>query len=152
MSAKQLSGGVIAGLAVVGTIVAALLAVLLFGKVSQRRAIKGGPNMVQRGGIGVRWEGVGYIVQVDRKMFWGRNATSRDAERGENKDGDKVVLNPLGSDGIVRPGEMLAILGPSGEHHTIRMDGYEVTLFTRQQVRVKPLWWISSQESARSER
>jgi ATP-binding cassette, subfamily G (WHITE), member 2 len=147
-SGKHLSGGVIAGLAVVGAIVAALLAVLLFGKVSQRRAIKGGPNMIQRGGIGVRWEEVGYIVPVNRTVFWSRNANLRDAEHGENKDGGKIILDSRGSDGIVRPGEMLAILGPSGEH--LHWNCFEVTQITTQQVLVKRLWWKSSQGSARS--
>ena len=118
-SGQQLSTGVVAGLAVVGAIIAAFLAVLIFGKVSQRQAAKRGPNMMQRGGIGVRWQDVGYTSPVAVGMSWGKNGKSRDAERGEKKyGGGKVILDALGSNGIVRPGEMLAILGPSGEHHS----------------------------------
>lgn len=93
------------------------MALLLFGKLAQRRAIKGGPAILHRGGIGVRWEEVGYVVPVDGGVFRGRNANSRDAEYGEKGSGGKVILDARGSQGIVRPGEMLAILGPSGEHY-----------------------------------
>lgn len=113
---KELSGGVIAGLAVVGALVAAALALLLFGKIAQRRARKAGPDVVPRGGVGVKWEGVGYVVpHENRGMPWRRRKDAKDAERGEKGEGGKAVLDTSGSEGVVRPGEMLAILGPSGE-------------------------------------
>ncbi|KAF8531632.1 ABC-2 type transporter-domain-containing protein [Gautieria morchelliformis] len=116
-SGKQLSGGVIAGLAVVGAIISGLLVVLIFGKISQRRAAKGGPTTVRRGGIGVRWEEVGYVIPIRGGMLWARNTNSKDAEHGEKQDG-KVILDALASEGVVAPGEMLAILGPSGAGKT----------------------------------
>lgn len=151
-SGTQLSGGVIAGLAVVGVIIAVLLAVLIFGKVSQRRATTRGPSMVRRGGIGVRWENVGYIAPVTGNMSWFRNSNSRDAEHGEKKTtGGKVILDALGSRGIVRPGEMLAILGPSGEHHLLHPMS-EGIYYPRRQVQERRPSWTSLQESPRSEK
>lgn len=111
-----LGGGVIAGLAVVGTLVAVALIVILLGKIAQSRAKKAAPDVVPRGGVGVRWEEVGYVIPREKRgIWWGRRRNVKDAERGENGDGGKVILDATGSSGVVRPGEMLAILGPSGE-------------------------------------
>ena len=110
-SGSELSGGVIAGLAVVGALIAAAILLIIAGKLLQHRAAKNGPTSVQSGGVGVRWEGVGYVIP--RNRFLGKREGNADAEKGFFEDG-KIVLDPVGSQGIVRPGEMLAILGPSG--------------------------------------
>ncbi|KIJ30315.1 hypothetical protein M422DRAFT_187276 [Sphaerobolus stellatus SS14] len=114
-SGSELSGGVIAGLVVVGVLVAAALVLLVVGKLLQYRAAKRGPGSVQRGGVGVRWEGVGYAIP--RESYLGNRGVIMDAEKGTFTDG-KVILEPTGSRGVVRPGEMLAILGPSGAGKT----------------------------------
>jgi ABC-type nitrate/sulfonate/bicarbonate transport system ATPase subunit len=110
--AKQLSGGIIAGLAVVGGLVLLALLLLVWGFASQRKARKGGlgPGQFEKsGGVGVQWTDVSYIVPGPGgmgKWFGG----SRKDSGGTNDD--KVVLDSLS--GSVRAGEMMAILGPSG--------------------------------------
>ncbi|KAF8579482.1 hypothetical protein K439DRAFT_1654569 [Ramaria rubella] len=116
-STKELSGGVIAGLAVVGALVAAALALLLLGKIAQQRAAKITSGSVKRGGIGVRWQEVGYIVPTANAGLSGRGGKVKDAERGEKNSG-RTVLDAFDSEGTVHPAEMLAILGPSGAGKT----------------------------------
>jgi len=111
VKAKQLSGGVIAGLAVVGALLFSALLLLAFGLVNQRKARRGGPGHEQlekSGRVNVEWADVGYIVP---------NIAGTEKWLGfsEKKDGtfnDKVVLDSLS--GSVKAGQMMAILGPSG--------------------------------------
>lgn len=107
-----MSGGVIGGIAVVGTFVLAALLLLLFAWFAQRKARRGGPGTHSEGsgtGLlanepkhegtpkGMEWSGVTYIVRVG-----------------------KTVLQPVS--GRVESGTMLAILGPSGAGKTTLVD------------------------------
>ncbi|OBZ75973.1 putative ATP-dependent permease [Grifola frondosa] len=110
-SKTSLGGGVIAGLAVVGGLIALALLFLVFGWVSQRRARKAGPGATgRRGGVAVDWVDVSYFVAGDSSMRWLRR------RRRDDLADQKVVLD--GVSGRVAPGEMMAILGPSGAGKT----------------------------------
>ncbi|KAF9009506.1 hypothetical protein BDQ17DRAFT_1348227 [Cyathus striatus] len=99
-----LGGGVIAGLAVVGALVAIALLGLLFGLWRQRVARKRGYNpRSERRKVGVEWRAGGGLA-------------GRFMRRGKDEEGDKVVLD--GVSGRVMPGQMMAILGPSGAGKT----------------------------------
>lgn len=104
-SHKSLSGGVIAGLAVVGSLMLLALLSLLFGLYSQKRARRIWDDVSGHGGVTVRWRDISYIVR-------GRNTTF-----GRRKGvGATTVLG--GVSGQVQPGQMMAILGPSGAGKT----------------------------------
>lgn len=111
-SHSSLSGGVIAGLAVVGGLVGLALVFLLFGWLAQRRARGQGQAgwTTKFGGIAIVWTDVSYFVQTRHGVFptlsWSRK-TREDANE------EKVVLDNVS--GRVEPGQMLAILGPSGK-------------------------------------
>ena len=98
----HLSGGVIAGLAVVGGLVLTGLLLLLWGFIVQRRARHDTTVVPRTGGVTVEWKNIDYSIPSSNNPFF-----------GTPKAGDgKIVLNNLS--GVVRPGEMLAVLGPSG--------------------------------------
>ena len=104
----SLSGGVIAGLAVVGGIVGIALVFLLFGFYRQRQARRGsaGSWLHKTGGIGVSWTNLSYFVPTS----YGKLGLRRKG----SSDGDvKTVLYDVS--GQVAPGQMMAILGPSGK-------------------------------------
>lgn len=99
---KPLSGGVIAGLAVVGALVLLALLFILFGYIRQRRARNKQQSDNAGMQVGVCWEGITYTI-VGSSSFFGlfRNHEERN-----------VLDNVSGS---VMAGQMMAILGPSGE-------------------------------------
>lgn len=102
--ATHLSGDVIAGLAVVGGLVLGGILLLLWGFITQRRARQDTTAVPKTGGVTVEWKNIDYSIP-----------SSNGTLLGEPKTGDgKVILHNLS--GAVRPGEMLAVLGPSGEH------------------------------------
>ncbi|KAI1791502.1 ABC transporter [Ganoderma leucocontextum] len=108
---SSLGGGVIAGLAVVGGLIGLALLFLGLGWVSQRRARKGGAGGVRAtGGVTVEWGDVSYFVPQPTSGF------SLRRRRGGGLDHQKVVLDNVC--GRVVPGEMMAILGPSGAGKT----------------------------------
>lgn len=105
----KLSGGVIAGLAVVGVIVAFGLAVVLWGWYVQRAAKKLPFNGGQSGGISVRWSDVSYIVQLPK------NSPSSLITKSTIQVGKTILDNVSGS---IESGQLMAILGPSGAGKT----------------------------------
>ena len=109
---SSLSGGVIAGLAVVGGLIGLALLFLLWGLVVQRKARRVPRSPLDRtGGASVEWTAVSYFVPNSRSLF------ARVPRRQKSTDGDfadhKVVLDSVS--GQVLPGQMMAILGPSGK-------------------------------------
>jgi len=107
-----LSAGVIAGLAVVGGLIGITLFSFLLGWLSQRKARKVAPNsLAKRGGYPLEWNDITYVIP--------RGSAGLRRFRRNNKDGqattdDKVILDNVS--GRVDPGQMMAILGPSGAH------------------------------------
>ncbi|KAF5344221.1 hypothetical protein D9756_011252 [Leucocoprinus leucothites] len=111
-SGPELSGGVIAGLAVVGGLVLLALLTLLWGLWMQRKARLSGMKDIDRRKVALEWIDLTYIVSTSHRssLFgWFRNGQGGDT-------GDKTILNALS--GRVDPGEMMAILGPSGAGKT----------------------------------
>jgi ABC-type multidrug transport system fused ATPase/permease subunit len=107
---KSLSAGVIAGLAVVGGLIALALVLLLIGLINQRKARKEG--YVPLGGhhASIEWSNITYLVSPSTGSFFGMRK-SRDGVSS-----DKAILDAV--NGRVGPGEMMAILGPSGAGKT----------------------------------
>ncbi|CAE7207667.1 unnamed protein product [Rhizoctonia solani] len=143
---ESLSGGVIAGLAVIGVIVLGVALLLAWGCVLQRRArARRNEKQVAAGRrVGVQWKDVRYVVHpsgsgslfpiggLRRRNVVPVGSTSvvelsdLEGTAGEKplpnlpspagKIKSKTILSGLS--GSVRPGQMLAILGPSGAGKT----------------------------------
>lgn len=110
---KSLSGSVIAGLAVVGGLIALALLFLVHGWIRQRQARKRGADGAdKRGGVAVNWTDINYFVAGNGEGSWPTTFLRRRRVRGVLND-HKVVLDAVS--GHVAPGEMMAIMGPSGE-------------------------------------
>ncbi|KAF5371340.1 hypothetical protein D9758_004088 [Tetrapyrgos nigripes] len=107
-SGSGLSGGVIAGLAVVGALLLLALLVLLVGLWKQRKARLAGYTRLRGSGVAVEWKDITYVVPGDRSR-WRR-------KRSDNVNDDKAILDNVS--GLVLPGQMMAILGPSGAGKT----------------------------------
>lgn len=105
-----LGGGVIAGLAVVGSLVGAAILLLLWGFLVQRKARRrSGSSGVERGRYGVTWRDVGYAVPS--------SSSSSSKKGGEGaRGGEKTILDLVS--GTLAPGQMMAVLGPSGAGKT----------------------------------
>ncbi|THG98054.1 hypothetical protein EW026_g4064 [Hermanssonia centrifuga] len=109
---NSLGGGVIAGLAVVGGLIAFALVVLLVGWRNQRRAKQqpfGNMNGTH-GGSAIEWSNISYFVPSIQP---GSGLSMRLKRRSTDQ---KVVLDNVS--GVVEPGQMMAILGPSGAGKT----------------------------------
>lgn len=106
-SGTELSGGVIAGLAVIGGLLLLGAALLLWGCITQRRARRvreGKLPQDKQGGAGVEWSNISYVIPGA--------VGGRFGKRRQDVHDDKTVLDNIS--GRVEPGQMMAILGPSG--------------------------------------
>lgn len=104
--------GVIVGLAVVGGLIAIALLFLLLGWLSQRKARKLTSNsLVKRGGYSVEWNDISYAIPRGSARLRLFHRSSKD---GQVTTDDKVILDNVS--GRVNPGQMMAILGPSGTY------------------------------------
>lgn len=109
-SSPPLGGGVIAGLAVVGAIVLGFVLLFLWGWIVQRNAKKrGADEPIRSGGVAVAWSSINYAVPASSGGLFGK-------KQGKDEPAEKHILTDLS--GEVAPGEMLAILGPSGAGKT----------------------------------
>ncbi|CUA70561.1 putative ATP-dependent permease [Rhizoctonia solani] len=143
---ESLSGGVIAGLAVLGAIALGVAILLAWGCVLQRRArsIRNEKQAAAGRRVGVEWKNVRYIVQpsgsssifpvggLRRRHAVPVGSTSlvelRDLEGSGGEPPLPAIPSQVGNvkskmilsglSGSVRPGQMLAILGPSGAGKT----------------------------------
>ncbi|OCF43567.1 hypothetical protein I317_02585 [Kwoniella heveanensis CBS 569] len=134
-----LSGGVIAGLAVVGAILLAMIGVVIWAVIKRKRARRemlADGVLKNSGGVGVNWSGVGYEVKpvnssLSGKLYrWikgsGTNQKQSSSELEEN--GSPVTLNGSGkivlsnSTGSIPPGGFACILGPSGAGKSTLVD------------------------------
>ncbi|CAE6528385.1 unnamed protein product [Rhizoctonia solani] len=143
---ESLSGGVIAGLAVLGVVVAAVAILSAWGCVLQRQARSSRNEKQAAAGrrVGVEWRNIRYVVHPSGSGsffslggFRRRNVVpvgsnsvvelhDLEGSGGEkplptlpsqvSKVKSKTILSGLS--GSVRPGQMLAILGPSGAGKT----------------------------------
>ena len=113
-SSTQLSGGVIAGLAVVGTLVGIGLAAVIWGWFVQRTARKRPFNGGKGGGVDVRWSDVSYVVRPSGTLSYSVFSLRNNANR------EKVILDGVG--GYVSAGSLMAILGPSGAGKTTLLE------------------------------
>jgi ABC-type multidrug transport system ATPase subunit len=108
-----LSGGVIAGLAVVGALILGFILLFIWGWFVQRKARKlGGDTAIRSGGVSVVWRSINYSVPVSSSGGMFKKKTAGEAV----EPAEKHILTDLS--GKVTPGEMLAILGPSGAGKT----------------------------------
>lgn len=136
----QLGGGVIAGLAVVGALVFLAAAAFLWGWRNQVAARRGAATSsgaaaaaagagadsekaVSMGGagqrLGIEWREVGYWVDSGEStpppqtnVMNGK--AGEEADEHAEQEGNSTILDQVS--GSVRPGEMMAILGPSGAY------------------------------------
>lgn len=109
---KPLSGGVIGGLAVVGALVGLALGFLFWGLFRQRVARKAGYDRGRGKRATIAWQDLSCIVPkptgIGAKLNnWG----------GQTNE-DKTILDSVS--GKVCAGQMMAILGPSGQSLSLR--------------------------------
>jgi hypothetical protein len=119
---SSLGGGVIAGLAVVGALVLLALLLLAFGIVKQRSARRSGlgGGTEKTGGVGVHWDDINYIIPHSSGFLATYKSLNPFAGKSYRVNGamsDQTILG--GISGRVEPGQIMAILGPSGEEEKI---------------------------------
>jgi len=120
----SLSSGVIAGLAVIGALVLSVLAVLLFGLRAQRVARRS-VFLGERVKTTVVWSDLTYIIPGSGKESFLQSVGVGAKSKANNPDAvndDKVILDSVS--GTVHPGQMMAILGPSGRLSFNSIDVY----------------------------
>ena len=110
---QSLDGGVIAGLAVVGALVVLCLFFLFLGLMSQRAARRKGFEDDEKSKVTVEWSQLSYVIPgIGKKNAFLRAFRKVRPDPTAIND-DKVILDQV--NGKVRPGQMMAILGPSGK-------------------------------------
>ncbi|ORY24311.1 hypothetical protein BCR39DRAFT_547449 [Naematelia encephala] len=130
-----LSGGVIAGLAVVGAFLLGIVGIIIWGFVTQRKARRGmrtDGEIPKAGGAGVKWSGIGYEVKLGKHPLnqltgWAKGSGSKtidmenDGEKAMARNGNgKVVLD--NASGVLSAGGFYCILGPSGAGKSTLVD------------------------------
>ncbi len=110
-TSTSLSSGVIAGLAIVGGIVLLSLLLFLLSLRTQRRARKAYADD-ERSTVSVEWSDLSYIIPGSAKGAFLAGLPKRRAHHNAIND-DKVILDSVS--GNVKPGQMMAVLGPSGQ-------------------------------------
>ena len=133
-SDNGLSGGVIAGLAVVGAILVVILILLILGLLARRKArqnMRTDGVLSKAGGVGITWSGVGYEVKpqvshlASKSLAWIKGSGSERAMFAEGgaavgPKGGKIILR--GVCGQLPPGAFCCILGPSGAGKSTLVD------------------------------
>ena len=114
---SSLSGGVIAGLAAVGALLLLALLLLAFGIAKQKRARKSGHEggIGKTGGVGVHWDNINYTVHHSSGLWATYKSLSPFTGTSYGEMSDRTILG--GISGCVEPGQIMAILGPSGKPH-----------------------------------
>lgn len=106
-SGLALSSGVIAGLAVLGAFILALLAICLFACLGRRaRRRRGGE--IGKQGVNVEFRNIGYMARLHSGAVFTKSKT------------EKALLHNV--DGYVKKGQLLGILGPSGAGKSTLVD------------------------------
>jgi len=105
-TSKHLSGGVIAGLAVVGGLLILALLLLALGLRTQRAARKSGGEL-EKSKASIEWTDLSYSIPGKQSLL------GRVKGDASSINSDKVILDSVS--GKVLPGQMMAILGPSGK-------------------------------------
>lgn len=106
-TSKSLGGGVIAGLAVICALAVVALLLLLLGLRRQRAARRSGVA-ISRNTASVAWSDLSYMVPSPHKKAFIQRFQKSDSVTTD----DQAILDNVS--GKVLPGEMMAILGPSG--------------------------------------
>ena len=112
-TATPLDGGVIAGLAVVGALIVLCLFFLFLGLMFQRAARRKGFEDDEKSKVTVEWSQLSYIIPGIGKKNAFLRAFRRVRSDPTAVNDDQVILDQV--NGKVRPGQMMAILGPSGK-------------------------------------
>ena len=112
-SVKSLDGGVIAGLAVVGGLIVLCLFFLFLGLMSQRAARRKGFEDDEKSKVTVEWSKLSYVIPGIGKKNAFLRAYGKVRLDSTAINDDQVILDQV--NGKVRPGQMMAILGPSGK-------------------------------------
>lgn len=110
-TSKSLSSGVIGGLAIVGGIILLSLLLLLLGLRTQSQARKAYADN-ERSKVSVVWSNLSYIIPGHAKGAFLAGFRRRRAHHNII-DNDKTILDSVS--GNVKPGQMMAVLGPSGQ-------------------------------------
>ena len=109
----SLDGGVIAGLAVVGALIVLCLIFLFLGLMSQRAARRKGFEDDEKSKVTVEWSQLSYVIPgISKKNAFLRAFRKVRPDPTAFND-DQVILDHV--NGKVRPGQMMAVLGPSGK-------------------------------------
>lgn len=106
-SHSSLGGGVIAGLAVVGGLIGIALLFLILGLFKQRKARRSGVGSwsSRSGGVRLTWTNISYFVASGHSPLSSR--------KNRSLDDAKTVLDNVS--GHIEPGQIMAIMGPSGK-------------------------------------